>query len=111
MTQTIHKSTDSIVEIVITNNDQRYPRHNYKTAIMRMRPVAHTRCRLEKDGSITLMPNFSDIRGLLQAIQACDPTFQFEISQTAKDKPEARKQYHWQQNQVRIERNRNDERR
>lgn len=102
--ESVYKAPDGIVEIITTSNDSRFPRHEYQTAIILLRPEENSRCRSKHD-CVELMPTFSEVQGLLTALSKCDPGFKFEISQSSA-KPEARK-VRWQKwNYARIAANR-----
>jgi hypothetical protein len=88
---TVHlKSADKIVEVLVTTDDNRYPRHDAPMVVIKMKPMANTRCR-QQWGGITLMPTHDEIRALLKAIQQCEPEFTFSLPSKFKNKPESRK--------------------
>jgi hypothetical protein len=99
MTKTHFTSKDQIVEVLITTDDNRYPRHAAPMTVVKLRPRPHSRCR-EQWGGITLMLTFPELRAIAQAIKLCDPKFDFTMSKTAVAKPEWLKK-RWQKRNYR----------
>jgi hypothetical protein len=87
MTKIHHQSPDRIVQILITDDDHRYPRHGAPMAVVKLQPRDHTRCRRQW-GGITIMFTHEEIRGLLEAIQKCDAKFRFSIPKL-RNKPKS----------------------
>lgn len=105
MTTTHYQSNDKIVTVHITTDDDRYPRHDAPMVVIKLHPQDHSRCR-QQWGGITLMPTHDEIRGLLEAIQKCEPGFTFFLPTKFKNKPEKRKQA-WQERNYRRVNGRN----
>ncbi len=101
MTTTHYQSNDEIVTVHITTDDQRFPRHDAPMVVLKLKPKSHSRCR-HQWGGITLMPTHDEIRGLLEAIQKCEPGFTFLLPAKFKNKPEKRKQAWQERNHWRI---------
>lgn len=103
MTTVYFQSTDKIVEVLVTTDDERFPRHSAPMVVIKMKPTPNTRCRHQWEG-ITLMPTHNEIRALLEAIKSCEPTFEFFLPPKFKNKPESRKQAFQKWNHRRIHR-------
>ena len=99
---TVHfQSVDKIVEVLVTTDDDRYPRHGAPMVVIKMKPTANTRCR-HQWGGVTIMFTHDEIRALLEAIKSCEPTFEFFLPSKFKNKPESRKQAFQKWNHRRI---------
>jgi hypothetical protein len=101
MTTTHYQSSDQIVTVAITTDDNRYPRHDAPMVLVRLHPQNHSRCRWQW-GGVTLMPTHDEIRGLLEAIQRCEPEFTFFLPAKFKNKPEHRKRAWQKWNRQRV---------
>jgi hypothetical protein len=104
-TMTHYKSDDDIIEVIITNEDDRSPRHPALMTILKLLPRDHTRCRSQW-GGITVMFKFAELRALAEAIAVCDPNFTFSMSKSAQNKPESRRLKWVKRNEQRVSKKR-----
>lgn len=91
-------STDGQTEISVVGDEglKRWPPHRGKVAVMRLRPIPHTRIRMLDDGRIEIVFRHSETLGLLYALNACECSgFLYELPKKATHKSaEQRARWH-----------------
>ena len=68
------RSPDRQTEIAVVSEGglRRWPPHDGKVAVVRLRPQKHTRIRVLPDGRLEVVFRHSEILGLLYALNACE---------------------------------------
>lgn len=89
----LYESVDGQVVVRILDDPQRFPCHEYKTAVIRCLPKAYTRIRNLEIGVVELMLCKEELLVLRQAVEQCDPDFKVEFKRPMVNKPMERKAF------------------
>ena len=98
-------SPDGQTEIaVVSEGLKRWPPHDGRVAVVRLRPKPNTRIRILDDGRVEIIFRNSEVLGLLYAINACEKDgFVYELPVATHKSPQRRR--YWQErNQDRVRR-------